>query len=182
MIFDLSSVRRRRPGCQTGGPPHILVEGPHGAGAESDEVRCFEKQRQEHKLGIMLVAVSVMFIVCQSFKMIPDLYEILFCSDKSVPCITTPFVKTCLNLSHLLVRDWADSIKLISLVIFFINFTQYLIEVIHVEENKQVVTLESSKCLKFSFGVIFFIREALLTPVNSTRMGSMITLCYVEGL
>ena len=55
-------------------------------------------------MGIMLFAVSLMFIVCQSFKMIPDLYEILFCSDKSVQCYMTPFVKTCLNLSHLLVR------------------------------------------------------------------------------
>jgi hypothetical protein len=95
------SVRRRRPGGQSAAPPHILIDGRQSI--ESDEVRCFEKQRQEHKLGIMLIAVSVMFIVCQSFKMIPDLYEILFCSDKSVPCTTTPFIKTCLNLSHLLV-------------------------------------------------------------------------------
>ena len=110
-ILDLSltnyyffSVRRRRPGARaTLSPtsPNILIDGR--LSNESDEVRCFEKQRQEHKLGIMLIAVSVMFIVCQSFKMIPDLYEVMFCSDKTLPCITTPFVKTCLNLSHLLV-------------------------------------------------------------------------------
>jgi hypothetical protein len=63
----------------------------------------FEKQRQEHKLGLLLLAVSVLFIVCQSFKMVPDLYEILFCSDKSQLCDMTPFVETCLSLSHLLV-------------------------------------------------------------------------------
>ena len=110
-ILDLSltnyyffSVRRRRPGARsTLSPtsPNILIDGR--LWNESDEVRCFEKQRQEHKLGIMLIAVSVMFIVCQSFKMVPDLYEVMFCSDKTLPCITTPFVKTCLNLSHLLV-------------------------------------------------------------------------------
>ncbi len=49
-----------------------------------DEGKCFEKQKQEHKLGIMLIAVSVMFIVCQSFKMVPDFYEIFFCFDKNV--------------------------------------------------------------------------------------------------
>ncbi len=117
----LNSVRQRRTGGLTGAPPHILIDGHPNP--ESDEVRCFEKQRQEHKLGVMLVAVSVMFIVCQSFKMIPDLYEILFCSDKSEPCITTPFVKTCLNLSHLLVRiifqqPGANPIKLFTVVIY----------------------------------------------------------------
>lgn len=98
------SVRRRRPTAQSAvNVPQIVIDGRPSN--ESDEVRCFEKQRQEHKLGIMLIAVSVMFIVCQSFKMIPDLYEVLFCSDKSIPCITTSFVKTCLNLSHLLVIE-----------------------------------------------------------------------------
>jgi hypothetical protein len=38
----------------------------------------FEKQRQEHKLGLLLLAVSLLFIVCQSFKMVPDLYEVVF--------------------------------------------------------------------------------------------------------
>jgi hypothetical protein len=32
-----------------------------------------------------------------------DLYEILFCSDKTLPCEMTSFVETCVGLSHLLV-------------------------------------------------------------------------------
>ena len=46
-----------------------------------DQLRALEKQRQEHKLGILLVAISILFILCQSFKMIPDLYEIMYCES-----------------------------------------------------------------------------------------------------
>ena len=68
-----------------------------------DQLRALEKQRQEHKLGILLVAISILFILCQSFKIIPDLYEIIFCSDSSGNCLSTPFIAFCVNLSHLLV-------------------------------------------------------------------------------
>ena len=62
----------------------------------------FDKQRQEHRLGILLVGISVLFILCQSFKIIPDVYEVIFCESLE-ECDTTPFIDTCTNLSHLLV-------------------------------------------------------------------------------
>ena len=65
-----------------------------------------EDQRQEHKLGTLLVSISVLFICCQSFKMIPDIYELIFCppvEGKEQECETTPFISTCVSLSHLLV-------------------------------------------------------------------------------
>ena len=37
------------------------------------------RQEQEISLGITLVAVSVLFIACQSVKIVPDLYELIFC-------------------------------------------------------------------------------------------------------
>ncbi len=67
-----------------------------------EQLRDLEKQRQEHKLGILLVGISVLFICCQSFKIVPDLYEIMFCPDDSI-CYTTDFINTIVNLSHLLV-------------------------------------------------------------------------------
>lgn len=70
--------------------------------ADQQQMRTFlEKQRQEHKMGILLVGISFLFICCQSFKIIPDLYEVIFC--KEPPCPTTPFISTCVSLSHLLV-------------------------------------------------------------------------------
>ena len=58
-------------------------------------MRTFEKQRQEHKLGYLLVCISVLFISCQSFKIIPDIYEIMFCryeynSNFFINCLPIP--------------------------------------------------------------------------------------------
>ena len=44
----------------------------------------FDKQRQEHRLGILLVGISILFISCQSFKIIPDVYEVIFCDKHKV--------------------------------------------------------------------------------------------------
>ena len=65
-----------------------------------------EEQRQEHKLGTLLVSISFLFICCQSFKMIPDIYELIKCppvDGQPQACETTPFISTCVSLSHLLV-------------------------------------------------------------------------------
>jgi hypothetical protein len=35
------------------------------------------KQQEEHTLGLILIGMSALFIFCQSFKIIPDLYELV---------------------------------------------------------------------------------------------------------
>ena len=66
-----------------------------------------QDKNQEHKLGTLLLSISLLFIFCQSFKMIPDIYELIFCpptqSEEQPICETTPFVDTCVSLSHLFV-------------------------------------------------------------------------------
>jgi hypothetical protein len=37
------------------------------------------RQKREANLGIVLVSISVLFIVCQSVKIIPDVYEVFTC-------------------------------------------------------------------------------------------------------
>ena len=39
-----------------------------------------KKQIEEHNLGIILIVMSSLFIFCQSFKIIPDMYEIFQCN------------------------------------------------------------------------------------------------------
>ena len=39
-----------------------------------------KKQVEEHNLGIILIVMSSLFIFCQSFKIIPDMYEIFQCN------------------------------------------------------------------------------------------------------
>ena len=89
------------------------------------------RQKREANLGIVLVSISVLFIVCQSVKIIPDVYEVFTCRITSavapqkaasiltaaadmrgcpekaadlVPltCPTTPLVDSIVDLSHLL--------------------------------------------------------------------------------
>ena len=60
-----------------------------------------KKQMEEHNLGIILIAMSSLFIFCQSFKIIPDLYEIIHCNHVGslgdncefapVCCLPVPF-------------------------------------------------------------------------------------------
>ena len=41
------------------------------------------RQKREANLGIVLVSISVLFIVCQSVKIIPDVYEVFTCRISS---------------------------------------------------------------------------------------------------
>ena len=49
-----------------------------GEGASSDPVdpEMTSRQRREANLGVVLISISVLFIVCQSVKIIPDVYEV----------------------------------------------------------------------------------------------------------
>ena len=74
--------------------------------------RMVSRQKQELSLGLTLVAISVLFIVCQSVKLIPDLYE-LFCSSTGittqstsgqVTCHTTITIDTLIRFIYLLIQ------------------------------------------------------------------------------
>ena len=38
--------------------------------------------RQERSLGITIISISVLFVICQSVKMVPTIYEIFLCNRK----------------------------------------------------------------------------------------------------
>jgi len=66
-----------------------------------------KKQMEEHNLGIILIAMSSLFIFCQSFKIIPDMYELILCNrlgHLGADCeMKGPVINAILRLSHLLV-------------------------------------------------------------------------------
>ena len=37
------------------------------------------RQRREANLGFVLMCISIIFIICQSVKIVPDLYEMIYC-------------------------------------------------------------------------------------------------------
>lgn len=62
------------------------------------------KHREEHHLGVILIGLSSLFIACQSFKIFPDLYELIVCSDNDGKnCKMEGFSNVITRLSHLFV-------------------------------------------------------------------------------
>ena len=66
------------------------------------------KQQEEHTLGLILIGMSTLFIFCQSFKIIPDLYELIVCNQVGSlghNCAITkvPAINVITRMSHLLV-------------------------------------------------------------------------------
>ena len=43
-----------------------------------------EAQRRELNMAVMLVCIVIMFILCQSVKIVPDIYEALLCNHSQV--------------------------------------------------------------------------------------------------
>ena len=46
-----------------------------GEGADPDP-EMTSRQRREANLGVVLISISILFIACQSVKIIPDVYEV----------------------------------------------------------------------------------------------------------
>ena len=65
------------------------------------------RQKREANLGIVLISISVLFIFCQSIKVIPDIYEVITCRFRSsnvslTKCPTTDLMEKLIDISHLL--------------------------------------------------------------------------------
>ena len=66
------------------------------------------KQQEEHSLGIILILMSILFIVCQSLKIVPDIYEIIVCrtaekyNNDLHSCEFPGAIVKLTNVSHLL--------------------------------------------------------------------------------
>ena len=68
------------------------------------------KQQEEHSLGIILIFMSILFVICQSLKIVPDMYEIIVCKPAtqeykttSEECKFPPIINQLTQISHLLV-------------------------------------------------------------------------------
>ena len=44
----------------------------------------YEAQKRESSMAVVLLWVVILFITCQSVKIIPDIYEALYCSTEEV--------------------------------------------------------------------------------------------------
>ena len=76
--------------------------------AQHYESEMTAKQRREANLGIVLILISILFIVCQSVKIFPDIYEVLFCRIGSSGhnaeghCKNNATIDIIIDVSHLM--------------------------------------------------------------------------------
>ena len=52
--------------------------------ARAEELKAKMKQEQEISLAITLVIIALLFICCQSVKLITDIYEMIYCDRPSI--------------------------------------------------------------------------------------------------
>eukprot|EP00093_Oithona_nana_P003964 03964.XXX_141412_139027_1 [CDS] Oithona nana genome sequencing. len=67
---------------------------------DSDSLSDFEEE--EIQLARTLIMVVVVFIICQSCKIIPDLYEVIICSQGGDRCMSTQTIEAIIDISHLM--------------------------------------------------------------------------------
>ncbi len=65
------------------------------------------RQKRENNLAAVLMGISVLFVFCQSAKIIPDVHEVIYCRllpDRSggSTCVIPDFIERVVSLSHLL--------------------------------------------------------------------------------
>jgi hypothetical protein len=63
------------------------------------------RQSRENNLAVVLVCISLLFITCQSAKIVPDLYEVIYCKwakNGEDGCDITPFIEIMVAFSHFL--------------------------------------------------------------------------------
>ena len=83
----------------------ISALNPEAGHQESDMTA---QQRREANLGTVLILISILFIVCQSVKIFPDIYEVLFCRIGSSGlnsvgnCKNNSAIDIVIDLSHLM--------------------------------------------------------------------------------
>ncbi|XP_040565534.1 FMRFamide receptor [Lepeophtheirus salmonis] len=60
------------------------------------------KTAKPSRICHVLLWISIVFIICQSVKIIPDLYEVLYCQNNEVDCEQNKTMDAIISLSHLL--------------------------------------------------------------------------------
>ena len=78
----------------------VVVSSPDGSIFTTEESNVSDDELQ---LARTLFIVVIVFIFCQSFKIVPDVYEIIRCSQsykRQKGCMSTPFIENVIDTSH----------------------------------------------------------------------------------
>ena len=62
----------------------------------------YEERKRELNMAVVLLCVVILFITCQTIKIIPDIYEALYCSTEEVRSLNfCSFIFTFVNVKFL---------------------------------------------------------------------------------
>jgi hypothetical protein len=95
--------------------------------------------------------VVVVFIFCQSFTIVPDLYEVLVCptNDDGGPseqCMSSPFIEAIIDLSHLMLAV-NSSVNFFIYILHGGQFRQSVVELLNYgkHDDLKIVGVRSLK-------------------------------------
>lgn len=60
------------------------------------------QQKKERNMATVLVCIVVLFLICQSLKIIPDIYEAIVCKGDTAKCVQSTSVEIIISISHFL--------------------------------------------------------------------------------
>ena len=83
----------------------------------------YEERKKELNMAVVLLWVVILFITCQSIKIIPDIYEVLYCTTKEVQFFT--FIS---NL-HFTIKHFKLFKFVISIIISYMKLIVILIDI-----------------------------------------------------
>ena len=76
---------------------------PPSESSNEDQAEQQYFRTKEGNMTIVLICIVIMFIACQSLKIIPDIYEAIICQhSENTACDSTTTIEVLISVSHLL--------------------------------------------------------------------------------
>lgn len=79
-----------------------VLEGAADEDIPSSPATNQSNQKKERNMATVLVCIVILFLICQSLKIIPDIYEAIVCKGDTAKCAPSLTVEIIISISHLL--------------------------------------------------------------------------------
>ena len=78
----------------------VVRKGSDGQNEDQREIQ-LSHQKKEKNMAKVLVCIVILFLICQSLKIIPDIYEAVVCRGKPTECKSNFVMDIIISVSHL---------------------------------------------------------------------------------
>ena len=84
------------------GPPTLIAANQSNLTGQESPIFMNSQQKKERNMAVVLVCLVILFIICQSLKIAPDVYEAVICTRDPTNCETSFTMEIIISVSHLL--------------------------------------------------------------------------------